>query len=323
MALRAIPNLWYVRPGDANETAAGVADRARARRRPGRARPVAPEGADARLCPTDGALRGAYVLWQSGDGLPDLILIATGSEVGVALEAAKSMDANVRVVSMPCWELFEEQPQDYRDEVLPPDVRARLSVEAGISLGWERWVGDAGWVGRDRPLRRVGSRRRGAGAARLHGRERGDARGGAARAGRMKIVVAFDHRGVKLRERLLEELDALAARGGRPRHGHRRRADRLPGQGARAGRGDPARRRGARRARLRLRGRRLRRRLQDARDPRRDLPRRLLRPPGRRARRHERALPRLRGDRRASSPSTSSAPSSARASTAASATWRG
>ena len=94
--------------------------------------------------PTEGALRGAYALWQSGDGLPDLILIATGSEVGVALEAAKSMDANVRVVSMPCWELFAEQPQDYRDEVLPPDVRARLSVEAGISLGWERWVGDAG-----------------------------------------------------------------------------------------------------------------------------------------------------------------------------------
>ena len=54
------------------------------------------------------------------------------------------MDANVRVVSMPCWELFAEQPQDYRDEVIPPDVRARLSVEAGISLGWERWIGDAG-----------------------------------------------------------------------------------------------------------------------------------------------------------------------------------
>ena len=122
----------------------GVADRARARRRPGRPRAVAPEGADARSA--DRAERSAAPtsLWQSGDGLPDLILIATGSEVGVALAAAKSMDANVRVVSMPCWELFEEQPQDYRDEVLPPDVRARLSVEAGISLGWERWVGDAG-----------------------------------------------------------------------------------------------------------------------------------------------------------------------------------
>ena len=146
MALRAIPNLWYVRPGDANETAHGLADRARARRRPGCVGAVPAESADARPLdvPTEGALRGAYTLWQSGDGLPDLILIATGSEVGLAYEAAKSMDANVRVVSMPCWELFAEQTQDYRDEVLPPDVRARLSVEAGISLGWEKWVGDAG-----------------------------------------------------------------------------------------------------------------------------------------------------------------------------------
>jgi transketolase len=143
MALRAIPNLWYVRPGDANETAA--AWRIALEREGG---PVALALSRQKVptldLPTDGALRGAYVLWQSGDGLPDLILIATGSEVGVALAAAKSMDANVRVVSMPCWELFDEQPRDYRDEVLPPDVRARLSVEAGISLGWERWVGDAG-----------------------------------------------------------------------------------------------------------------------------------------------------------------------------------
>jgi transketolase len=95
--------------------------------------------------PTEGAQRGAYTLWQSGDGLPDLILIATGSELGLAYKAAKSMDGiNVRVVSMPCWELFAEQPQDYRDEVIPPDVPARLSVEAGISHGWEKWVGDAG-----------------------------------------------------------------------------------------------------------------------------------------------------------------------------------
>jgi transketolase len=95
--------------------------------------------------PTDGARRGAYTLWQSGDGLPDLILLATGSELGLAYKAAKSMDGiNVRVVSMPCWELFAEQPQDYRDEVIPPDVPARLSVEAGISHGWEKWVGDAG-----------------------------------------------------------------------------------------------------------------------------------------------------------------------------------
>jgi transketolase len=89
-------------------------------------------------------LRGAYTLWQSGEGEPDLLLLATGSEVHVALEAARTLDANVRVVSMPCWELFEEQPADYREEVVPPSVRARVSVEAGVALGWERWVGDQG-----------------------------------------------------------------------------------------------------------------------------------------------------------------------------------
>ena len=78
-----------------------------------------------------GVLRGAYTLWQSGDGLPDVILLATGSELSVALEAARTMDANVRVVSMPCWELFERADRGYRDEVLPPSVRARVSVEAG------------------------------------------------------------------------------------------------------------------------------------------------------------------------------------------------
>lgn len=144
MALRAIPNLWYVRPGDANETT--HAWRIALEREGG---PVALALSRQKLTtldvPTEGALRGAYTLWQSGDGLPELILIATGSEVGLAYNAAKSMDSiNVRVVSMPCWELFADQPQDYRDEVLPPDVRARLSVEAGISHGWEKWVGDAG-----------------------------------------------------------------------------------------------------------------------------------------------------------------------------------
>ena len=96
------------------------------------------------MAAADGALSGAYTLWQSGDGEPDVILLATGSEVHVALDAARSLDANARVVSMPCWELFEEQTQEYRDEVLPPGVRARVSVEAGVSLGWERWVGDQG-----------------------------------------------------------------------------------------------------------------------------------------------------------------------------------
>jgi len=97
----------------------------------------------------EGVERGAYVLWESAEanGLPDLILIATGSEVHVALEAALKLDeqgVHGRVVSMPCWELFEAQPSDYRDEVLPPDAKARISVEAGVALGWKQWVGDEG-----------------------------------------------------------------------------------------------------------------------------------------------------------------------------------
>jgi len=146
-ALRAIPNLWYVRPADANETV--VAWRLALERRGG---PVAlaltrqkvPTFDRSEVAPAEGALRGGYTLWQSGEGEPDVIFIATGSEVALALEAAKRLDANARVVSLPCWELFAEQPAEYRDEVLPPEVRARLSVEAGISLGWERWVGDRG-----------------------------------------------------------------------------------------------------------------------------------------------------------------------------------
>jgi transketolase len=149
MALRAIPNLWYVRPADANETA--MAWRIAFDRRGG---PVAlaltrqkvPTLDRAEVAPAEGALRGAYTLWQREEGEPDVILLATGSEVWVALEAAQAIEANARVVSMPCWELFEEQPPAYREEVLPPSVGARLSVEAGIGLGWERWVGDRGEI---------------------------------------------------------------------------------------------------------------------------------------------------------------------------------
>jgi transketolase len=149
MALRAIPNLWFVRPADANETA--YAWKVALEREGG---PVAlsltrqkvPTLDRSEVASAAGLERGAYVLWDSGD--PDLILIATGSEVALALEAGRRIagenGTGVRVVSMPCWELFEEQPADYRDEVLPPEVKARLSVEAGVALGWERWVGDRG-----------------------------------------------------------------------------------------------------------------------------------------------------------------------------------
>ncbi|MEZ4519696.1 MAG: transketolase C-terminal domain-containing protein [Chloroflexota bacterium] len=94
---------------------------------------------------SDGTLRGAYVVAESaGDGLPDVILIGTGTEVSLAIEAMKLLEADgiaVRVVSMPSWELFDQQPQSYRDSVLPPEITARVSIEAGRTIGWEHYVG--------------------------------------------------------------------------------------------------------------------------------------------------------------------------------------
>ena len=142
-ALRAIPNLWFVRPADATETVG--AWKVALEREGG---PVA-LALTRQKVPTleetsvDGVARGAYVVHDPDDA-PELILIATGSEVALAVDAAKQLDIPARVVSMPCWELFEEQGADYRDDVLPPDVKARLSIEAGVKLGWKQWVGDEG-----------------------------------------------------------------------------------------------------------------------------------------------------------------------------------
>jgi transketolase len=155
-ALRAIPNLWFVRPGDANETAA--AWRLAVARRAG---PVALaltrqklpvlEGTD-RLA-REGVERGGYVLraaaTEGSGGRPELILIGTGSELQLAFAAAEQLEADgipTRVVSLPCWERFDAQDEAYRASVLPPDVRKRVSVEVGVSLGWERWVGDEGAI---------------------------------------------------------------------------------------------------------------------------------------------------------------------------------
>jgi transketolase len=150
-ALRAIPHLWFVRPADANETA--YAWKVALERDDGPVAlsltrqkvPTLPRGEG--YAPASWLERGAYVYWDSGDE-PDLILIGTGSELSLAFEAAKRIAADngtsVRVVSMPCWELFELQTPEYREEVLPSHVRARLSVEAGVELGWKRWVGDHG-----------------------------------------------------------------------------------------------------------------------------------------------------------------------------------
>src|SRR3954453_8161094 len=148
-ALRAIPHLWFVRPADANETA--VAWKVALERTDGPvalslSRQAVPTLDRTEVAPASGLERGAYTLWESGS--PDLILIATGTEVGLALEAGRRIAAengtNVRVVSMPCWELFEEQPVEYREQVLAPEVRARLSIEPGVELGWKRWVGGRG-----------------------------------------------------------------------------------------------------------------------------------------------------------------------------------
>ena len=149
--LRAIPNLWVMRPGDANEAAIGW--KVALEREDG---PVAlilsrqklPTLDRTEVAPVAGVERGGYVLWDSA-GTPEIVLIGTGSELSLALEAGRALAAQgraVRVVSLPCIELFVAQPQAYRDEVLPPAVRARIAVEAGVRMGWHRWVGDAGAI---------------------------------------------------------------------------------------------------------------------------------------------------------------------------------
>jgi transketolase len=148
-ALRAIPHFWFIRPADANETA--HAWKVALEREEGPVglsltRQKVPTLDRSELAPASGLERGAYTLWESGE--PDLILIATGSEVALALDAGRKIASengtHVRVVSMPCWELFELQSPEYREEVLPPEVQARLSVEAGVAQGWKRWVADRG-----------------------------------------------------------------------------------------------------------------------------------------------------------------------------------
>jgi transketolase len=176
MSLRAIPNLTVIRPADANETV----DAWRMAVENGQGptaliftRQNLPVSDRSTFGPADGLRKGGYVFWESaagrpegerGDGeprplretvakpeagLPEAILIGTGSELHLALAAGKTLAAEgirVRVVSLPSWELFDRQPQAYRDRILPPGVRARIAVEAGIRLGWEHYVGLEGAV---------------------------------------------------------------------------------------------------------------------------------------------------------------------------------
>ncbi|MGW6272660.1 transketolase [Streptomyces sp. NPDC055060] len=154
-SLRAIPGLNVVRPADANETA--VVWREVLKRYTKEFGKGAPHGLaltrqgvptyDREV--TEGAVKGGYVLFEADGGTPEVVLIGTGSEVQLAVEAREQLQAAgvpTRVVSMPCVEWFEAQDQGYRDSVLPPSVKARVAVEAGIGLTWHRFVGDAGRI---------------------------------------------------------------------------------------------------------------------------------------------------------------------------------
>ena len=146
MALREIPGLVVSRPADATETV--EVWRAAMSRQDGPTvmaftRQNLPVLDRSTLSPASGVLNGAYILWESGDS-PQVVIMATGSEVHIALEAGLALESEgiaARVVSMPSWEVFDEQPKEYRDSVLPPALRARVSVEAGTTKGWERYVG--------------------------------------------------------------------------------------------------------------------------------------------------------------------------------------
>lgn len=150
--LRAIPNLTLIRPADANETAVAWRVALETTNRPVvlvLTRQDVPTLDRSRYAPADGLRRGAYVLADAPDGKPELILIASGSEVALILAAAERLQAEgiaVRSVSMPSWELFEAIPQGERDAVLPPSVSARLAIEAGVAQGWHHYVGDGGAV---------------------------------------------------------------------------------------------------------------------------------------------------------------------------------
>lgn len=150
-SLRIIPGLVTIRPADANETAQAWRFAIKYKH------PVAllltrqkvPTIDRELYGSAEGLQQGAYVLADIGDNDPELILMASGSEVGLALKAGRNLAAegvNVRVVSFPSWELFEKQDQTYKDQVLPPGIKKRLAVEAGVKMGWEHWVGESGQV---------------------------------------------------------------------------------------------------------------------------------------------------------------------------------
>jgi transketolase len=151
-SLRAMPGLLVFRPADANEVVETWRIVAALRREPAAlilSRQALPTFDRSRLAAASGVARGAYVLAEAPSGEPDVILLATGSEVALALAARDELAVDgigARVVSMPCWELFDRQPSEYRDLVLPRSVPARVAIEQASTLGWDRYVGDRGAV---------------------------------------------------------------------------------------------------------------------------------------------------------------------------------
>jgi len=150
-SLRAIPQLVVIRPGDANESSVALRVALTLKGRPVAlvlSRQPVPTLDRSRYASAEGLARGGYILGEA-EGTPQLILIATGSELALAVEAQQSLAGDgvrARVVSLPSWELFEEQPQEYRDAVLPPQLTARLAIEAGSPMGWHRYVGPLGAI---------------------------------------------------------------------------------------------------------------------------------------------------------------------------------
>jgi transketolase len=152
ISLRAVPGLLVFRPADANEVVETWRIVTALKREPAvlvLSRQALPTLDRSLLAPASGVAKGAYVLADADGGAPEAILLATGSEVHLALAARDELQAGgipTRVVSMPCWELFDRQPESYRNEVIPRGVRTRVSIEQASTLGWDRYVGDGGAV---------------------------------------------------------------------------------------------------------------------------------------------------------------------------------
>jgi transketolase len=145
-SFRAMPNMLMVRPCGGNETAGAYKVAVGNRSRPTTIALSRQGMPNLPGCSAEGVEKGAYVV-HGGDAKPDVIIIGTGSELPMAIEAAKKLEEEgkkVRVVSMPCWELFAEQSKEYQESVLPKDVTARVAVEAASSFGWERHIGSDG-----------------------------------------------------------------------------------------------------------------------------------------------------------------------------------